>query len=519
MDAGVSTFDHDLFISYAHIDDQALEEGKEGWIAALHRVLEVRLAQLLGKKPKIWRDPKLQGNDFFDDTIVEQLDSAAVLISVISPRYVQSEWCRKEAAEFVRKAAETGGLRVGDKARTFKVVKTPVPLEQHPEGIQGLLGYEFFELDRDSGRPRELGPRFGPDAERQYWARLEDLAYDIRDLLAELESSSPQQASTGPTAAPDGAKTASGRTVYLAETTHDLREERDQIRRALLDQGHTVLPDQSLPLVGPELEARVAADLESCDLSIHLIGESYGIVPEASTRSVAELQNVAAAERSEASGLARLIWMPPGLVGSDERQQGLIDRLINDESAQQGADLIQARLEELKTIIVDRLSPRPEPESPVVSSSEARPPLLYLIADRDDQEAIAELEDFFFEQGFEVTLPLFEGDETEARLDHEENLRLADAVLIYHGNGSEAWLRGKLRDLRKAPGFGRDAPFRAKAVYLAPPETPRKARFRSHEVEHVLVGFEGFDPEIVRPLLQSSRAGAAEAEPRSEGGP
>src|SRR5258707_14534752 len=66
-------FEHDLLISYAHIDDQALVEGENGWVARFHRLLEIRVGQLLGQTPKIWRDLKLQGNDYFADTILDRL--------------------------------------------------------------------------------------------------------------------------------------------------------------------------------------------------------------------------------------------------------------------------------------------------------------------------------------------------------------------------------------------------------------------------------------------------------------
>ena len=58
-------FSKDILISYAHIDDESLMEGQKGWIEEFHRSLDIRLSQLLGEKPKIWRDLKLQGNDFF----------------------------------------------------------------------------------------------------------------------------------------------------------------------------------------------------------------------------------------------------------------------------------------------------------------------------------------------------------------------------------------------------------------------------------------------------------------------
>ena len=91
---------NDVFISYAHIDNESLTEGQKGWISQFHRTLEVRLRQLMGENPKVWRDQKLMGNDVFDETLVDQFSTARVMVSVVSPRYVKSEWCQREALEF-----------------------------------------------------------------------------------------------------------------------------------------------------------------------------------------------------------------------------------------------------------------------------------------------------------------------------------------------------------------------------------------------------------------------------------
>ena len=140
-------FEKDILISYAHIDDEALVDGDKGWIDNFHRSLEVRLAQLLGAKPKIWRDPKLQGNDYFGDEIVDQFPNIALLISIISPRYIKSEWCVREVEEFIKACQQNIGIRVKNKSRIFKVIKTPIGLDEHPEPIKGLLGYDFFNID------------------------------------------------------------------------------------------------------------------------------------------------------------------------------------------------------------------------------------------------------------------------------------------------------------------------------------------------------------------------------------
>jgi hypothetical protein len=172
-------FENDVFISYAHIDDMALIEGQKGWVSSFHRALEIRLAQLLGRPPRIWRDPKLSGNDIFADRLVDRLPGVAILVSIISPRYLKSEWCLRELREFIKAAEANGGVRLGHKLRVFKLVKTAVPLEQQVPELQHMLGYEFFTTDPHTGRPKELSQTGDPDGQRLYWAKLDDLAHDM----------------------------------------------------------------------------------------------------------------------------------------------------------------------------------------------------------------------------------------------------------------------------------------------------------------------------------------------------
>ena len=44
---------------------------------------------------------------------------------------------------------------------------------------------EFFQLDQ-SGRPREFLLDPAPDAAKNYWSKVEDLAYDIHNLLKKI---------------------------------------------------------------------------------------------------------------------------------------------------------------------------------------------------------------------------------------------------------------------------------------------------------------------------------------------
>ena len=70
------------------------------------------------------------------------------------------------------------------------------------------------------------------------------------------------------------------------------------------------------------------------------------------------------------------------------------------------------------------------------------------------------LEDYLFDQGLEVCLPAFDGDDADAAALHQDNLLTCDAVLVYYGAAPKAWVDIKLRELLKAAGYGRETPIR-----------------------------------------------------------
>ena len=93
---------NDMFISYAHLDNVEPRKDKEGWVTFFHQTLEAYLNQFLGHESKIWRDPKSDGIDLLNVSVIQQLSNSAVLLAILSPRYVQSDWCLKEISEFLK---------------------------------------------------------------------------------------------------------------------------------------------------------------------------------------------------------------------------------------------------------------------------------------------------------------------------------------------------------------------------------------------------------------------------------
>jgi len=78
--ASVSGYDQDIFISYAHVDDEPFDaagpDKSLGWVAALVRHLENCLAREIGRKEDftLWKDKyNLHGNDALTTEITTKL--------------------------------------------------------------------------------------------------------------------------------------------------------------------------------------------------------------------------------------------------------------------------------------------------------------------------------------------------------------------------------------------------------------------------------------------------------------
>ena len=197
--------------------------------------------------------------------------------------------------------------------------------------------------------------------------------------------------------------------------------------------------------------------------------------------------------------------MPENNEPTDERQKKFIHELtIGNKSVIAGADLVKGTIEDFKSVVHDMLKSMEEVNEPAKArqeaSEEVTSKMVYLICDMEDMEIIRPLEDFLFDNGIEVVLPIFEGDETQIREDHIENLKNCKGVIIFYGHGSELWLRTKMRDFMKINGYGRTSPIAFKGVYIAGPPTPTKQRFRTLEAE-VINAIDGVPVNELKNLL------------------
>ena len=341
-------FEEDVFISYAHLDDDTLPRERRGWVAQLDYDLRQLVAAKLREDPAFWRDPDIRTNEDFEEVIAESLARAATLLCVMSPTFLDGKWCQRELEGFVSSAERNLGLHIGAKNRIFKVEKLPVDPKKLEilKSLQGTGTYKLYGPDPD-GKIRPFRPQLDDRESLSYYRRVDDLAEDIAATLKRMRQGQPLEP----------APASKSLAVYVAATTSDLDEDANEIRRDMRDRGYTVLPPPGdLPFRARDFKERVSQYLAQAVLSVHLIGTEYGFVPEGeNSRSNAWLENDLAMERARGADFQRFIWMRPGLNPSDARQLRFVEYLREDTSVQAGADLLETKLEDLKTVLQDKL--------------------------------------------------------------------------------------------------------------------------------------------------------------------
>jgi hypothetical protein len=437
--------DIDVLITFAEKDNETERKSEQGWVTQFRKFLELMLFQVLGTKPVIVIKSE------FDTATAPAMDNASILVAVLTKDFVQSGRCLDLVETFYK---NTSGSLVN---RVFKVLKSPLTIQEQPPRLRDSIGYDMYQLDSETGQMKEYSDFFSQEAEKQYWMKLVDLAYDIHESLVTLKEGDGKSG---------GVKNIYKRkTIYLAETGHDLSVQRNIIKRELQRHGFIVLPNHTLPARADELEREVRKDIENCSLSVHLIGSAYGEIPDGADRSIVDIQNKIAAEtaaskRQNKEDFSRLIWIAQNLKNASDRQKAFIETIRRDTEAQEGAEILQNPLEDFKNIMREELMESQERTTAESVGSKT----IYLVHDRIDHAEVEPIRDVLEKSGFKVLMPAFEGELLEVRKKHIDNLRNFDGAIIYKGKVNDQWVRMKILDLLKAPGFGRNKPIQGKAL-------------------------------------------------------
>lgn len=413
-------FQNDLFISYR----RASNEGPDPWVDKFCDAVRAALRDLVGDV-QMWRDTaELRAGDQWRPEIAQAVDSAGIFLALISRTYFDSDECRKELDRFLGKlkADSAGGRKL---VPIFK--HPPKPDQSLPRELAEINHHEFFNLDPKPWR--ELDPKRDYD---DYHERLGRVVYDLMEALEFLQGQQKKQAL--------------GK-VFVANTGPELLQERERLRTDLRQRGFLVLPEHEYLWNADDHRDRITRDLAESLLCIHLVSRQASIEPLTPARARLQLA-LAHAEMKARGRPAPLVWIQPA-PDTDASARALID-YIEQDLANEGVDYVQGPLEDLKTLVLDKL-PRPAPQAP------PKPRELALLVEEGDLADLGPLKALLAEQlGLEPRPLKFSGATPKDAERLARTLGACPQAIIVWSRQSEDWVFD-LMDLEAlAPRLGPD---------------------------------------------------------------
>jgi len=442
------SFEHDIFIGYAAANGNENKLTTE-WTLKFCEYLSILMNRLFEKKPTILLHDDLRARQtMLGENIRDVFANTAVFVTILSPEFTKSPVYLNDLEE-VFKSAYHGVDDVDHrKTRIFKVNVSP-SVNDLFDCLKDEQSYNFFEINQYSKKPVtfELNRKNGPH--EKFWPKLVDLAYDIAETLKELS----------------GANEETGHrleipSVFLAETSFDQTENRDMLKRELQHLGFRIMPLKPIPEEAEKAKAVIDQILRQSFMTIHLLGAWYGDFIKNSKYSFIDFQIKAVkdfnAVKENTHKPYQVIWIPNDIKLTDQRQALYLKRLKRDE-AQHLTEIVETPFEVFKTILNSRLKELIHPESKPLAEKNK----LYVIYEKASSNRMNEYINQLQSRGFEILESGDNGEDFFPLSTHIYNLLSADAVLIYKGDSTMDWLNSKIRDLVKAPGYGKNKPFRA----------------------------------------------------------
>ncbi len=436
MPAYVPGFDYDVFVSYAHVDNVSLsDDPREGWVYTLKDNLKKLLSQKLGRADwgDIWIDYSLPRDEPFPKKLSDAVQSSVTLLVVLSEGYLESDWCRQERELFL----ETAGRSAVNEGRVFLVRRTDLKHDCWPEPFHGLLGYEFFTKTREEVPAQTLGwPHADPknEADRPYFQRVDDLSGNLKKRLQAMkkEAAKPDE----PPLTVDKAEQAVRPTdqypvnIFLAETTPDLGDLRDQIRRHLGQEEIGVLPDAFYERAPAAFKTAMEADLERSLLFVQLLGQYVTPKAPGLPAGYEGLQ----LDLARSAGKPILRWHDPDLDRAKVQNPDLL----------KGQEVMVVPFEDFKGEVVNqvrRLALHKDRQEVIPGNA-----LTLIRVDSSDMDVAIRITESL--KKHRIGFDIIEDDQEFADLAEDEQYS-THALMVVYGQCERSWTRAQLRNCRR----------------------------------------------------------------------
>jgi hypothetical protein len=409
----------DIFLSYAHIDG--------AWVEVFRKHLEQALVEKLGARVELWQDKRdiVPGEDWPDE-IRNGLANTAALVSILSPAYFNSLWCRREREAMVPDENALGQIKVGSFHRFLKVIKTPT-LDHTEDNFYSRLQNVTFCSNGDEFLPGS------PD----WMSSLKSTTSSLAGLLSQMRNNQ------------EG--------VYVTPSVASLERDWTQLRAQLQDYGYNVQPGGGVRNgFPPDYYTRMMTAAKG---SVFLLGAEYDdFIGEQITLA-------------KQAGSRMILWPHPSSAKADPKQAALLEQLRSARDLPPGSQLMGGN--SIRDLVHDlRELLKPTATVPVTPKDS-----VYLLYDPTDNEDTSFANNELAAQLEKRKLGILRPDPSLAVADrlprHEEMMRACSAVLLYRGPASnpDNWLFQTMPDILWAERkYGRAA-MRAKTLVVDDPSS------------------------------------------------
>lgn len=492
-----SIFEFDIFISYAHVDNQP--GGRGGWVYRFQKELVDRLDKRLGRvgAARIWWDDSLDGSQVFDRKIENAVTRSALFLALTSEGYLKSEYCNKELECFCRKAeGEPAGLIIGDRARVLNILLDDIHYERWPARYGGTNGYRFF--DAEEGNPLDV-------RRKAFNVEINKMVKVVCDMLEALGGGEKEP----------GPEPEEPFTVFVADTATTLKTVRSRVYSELGREGVRITDLIPPPPSAAEHDEAALEKIKAADLCVHLLDHVPGReIDDRPEKSYLERQ----AELSLEHASSQLVWVPTELSAprvaeiEDVAHRDLLQRLA-DGPRREGGDYKFVR--DLPSAIshdilgqIEQIKKRRLAAVTFVPGA-ARTALIDIHL-KDWQYALA-LSRSLLEREIVPSVNREEDSPQKNLKGFEDQLRRADLLIIVFGDVPQEWVHERLGEALKIVAVSpQDCALRACGVYLAPPHKNGEASRFKHPLLpiEVMDNTERFNPQTLDTLLSKIQVGA-----------
>jgi hypothetical protein len=439
----------DVFISYAHADDEPLFGAESGWVTTFVDELKKLLRRMLGGNgASVWMDHQLAANEQVTGALIDSVGRSRTLVLFMSPGYSQSAWCQKELGNFLNR-----NISVKNKESVFIVELDLTERETWHPRLQQLTPIRFWREGRDHV-PQLLGfPAPKLDQDDPYWLNLNKLAHLIADYLK--THSAPERPDekettiihpdTKPVQPPIGTK----KIIWIAEPTDDLIDQWEALAEALQQAGADLRPlglDTYPRSTEAEFLASVRADLHCAHLFVQLLSQVPGRHPKDSTTSYTALQSSAASAFSKQQQCAFLQW----------RNRDInLDQVTDNDHRHLLTGAIACGFEEFRQRVLTAAQSLNQASSlKPASNNEDEPLAICISAYKADYDLGLQIRDILIELGADAlttqTEPAPDQSPTEFNTQFDEVITNSEGMIIVYGQTPPVWVQAQYMRARKA---------------------------------------------------------------------